>query len=71
MMIMNAKYIFAVAAVLFSSSAYIYDTTGRTENFWSIFTVLSLGCFFGTVCFLASTYYGNKVLGRFLKIKHK
>ncbi len=70
MMILNAKYAFAVLAVLFSSSAYIYDTTGKTENYWMIFSTIALGAFFGTVCFLGSTYLGNKILTKHLKIKN-
>jgi hypothetical protein len=68
MIFLNAKYAFAVLAVLFSSSAYIYDTTGKTENYWMIFSTITLGCFFGTVFFLGTTYFGNKIFGKHLNI---
>ena len=70
MMFLNAKYAFAVLAVLFSSSAFIYDTTGKTENYWMILSTITLGCFFGTVFFLGTTYLGNKFFGKHLvKVK--
>jgi hypothetical protein len=69
MMILNAKYAFAVLAVLFTSSAYIYDTTGCTQNYWAIFSTITIGSFFGTVFYLATTYFGNKIFGKYLKIK--
>ena len=70
MMILNTKYAFSVLAVLFSSSAYIYNITGYTENYWAILSTISLGGFFGTVFFIATTYFGNKILNRHLKIRN-
>lgn len=70
-MILNAKYAFAVSAVLFSSSAFVYNSTGCTENFWSILLTLTSGCFFGTLFFMCTTYYGNKLFGRFVRVKSK
>jgi len=70
MMILNAKYAFAVLAVLFSSSAYIYNITGYSENYWQILSTITLGCFFGTVFFIGTTYFGNKIFGKHLvKVK--
>jgi len=70
MTLLNAKYAFSILAVLFSSSAYIYGTTGYTESYWSILSTISLGCFFGTIFYLATTYFGNKMFGKLLKIKN-
>jgi len=70
MMILNTKYACAVLAVLFSSSAYIYNITGHTENYWEILTTITLGCIFGTFFFIGTTYFGNKILSKHLKLKN-
>lgn len=66
MMILKAKYGFAIAALLFSSSMYLYDTTGKTECFWYILGTMTLGSLFGTALYFFSAYWGNKIFSKFL-----
>jgi hypothetical protein len=62
MTILNAKYGFAIGTLLVSSSAYLYNTTGRTECFWFILGSLTLGCAVGTFLYAMSAYWMNKLV---------
>lgn len=66
MMILKAKYGFAISALLVSSSVYLYNTTGRTECFWFILGSMTLGSLVGTALYCLSAYWGNKILGKIL-----
>lgn len=66
MMILKAKYGFAIAALLFSSSMYLYDTTGKSECFWYILGTMTMGSIVGTALYFLTAYWGNKILGRFI-----
>jgi len=68
MILLKAKYAFAVFAVIFSSSAFIYDATGKTECFLMILSTITMGWLMGTAFFLTSIYYGNKIFSKLLKI---
>jgi hypothetical protein len=61
MMILKAKYGFAIGTLLLSSSAYLYNVTGKTECFWFILSSLTLGSLVGTFLYCLSAYFGNKV----------
>jgi membrane protein DedA with SNARE-associated domain len=64
MMILKAKYGFAIAALLFSSSMYLYDTTGKSECFWFILGSMTLGSLVGTTLYFLSAYWGNKFFNK-------
>jgi hypothetical protein len=65
-MILKAKYGFAIAALLFSSSMYLYDTTGKTECFWYILGTMTLGSIVGTALYFLTAYWGNKILSKLI-----
>ncbi|NBO98731.1 MAG: hypothetical protein EBU90_01205 [Proteobacteria bacterium] len=71
MMILNAKYGFAIGALLVSSSMYLYDTTGRTECYWFILGSLTFGCAIGTFLYCMSAYWGNKLLEKLVLKNNK
>lgn len=60
------KYLFAIGAIVFSSSAYLYNTTGCSENFWYIFCSIGLGSLLGTFFYLISIHWGSKVFSKII-----
>jgi len=66
MMLLKAKYGFAITALLVSSSVYLYDTTGKTECFWFILGSMTLGSLVGTALYFLTAYWGNKIFCKLL-----
>lgn len=72
-MIMNLKYIFSILVLLFFSSFFLYDITGKTECFWYILGGLAFGSFIGMgiyislACVCIKLFENNYIIKKTLK----